>query len=487
MSDGTASPSGRIVQTKSLSLERTLGFACDRVWVFMLFYSIVPYLMSADIRSSLYMNMFVSLSSATIMLIFIGIVARRDEVMRQNHLIIILAAAAMTVGTIVGFFINLSDTVGILALGGCALATGLGSAALFVCWLELFSDVERESIIELTLGVLLAFAIGLVLNATPSIFADIVVAAMPAVSGVLLWHSSRTVEHPVDNILPGQVPKHISLLLLKGTIGVVSFGLIAGFFDVFTGYRSFEVADEYGIFLFIGGMVMMACVLAICVKPRHDNLSWVYRIAIFVFCAGCLSTLFLRDRSSFAGYLIFAGYLAFSVVLFAACVKLNKTFGLGITKLLALSYAAVYGGEVVGELLANAIGANPAQDMLPLITLISVLWLFFVHLFFFNDFFHIAPAQPNAEQTAQKTEIHRHRSPSSKRVCAIIAKRYGLTPREGEVLPMLIQGRTISRIEETLFISQGTVSTHIRHIYKKTGAENRQALIDLAEKIANEE
>ncbi|MFQ9178979.1 MAG: response regulator transcription factor [Eggerthella lenta] len=39
--------------------------------------------------------------------------------------------------------------------------------------------------------------------------------------------------------------------------------------------------------------------------------------------------------------------------------------------------------------------------------------------------------------------------------------------------------RTISRIR-ALFISAGTVSTHIRHIYQKTGVDNRQELIDLA-------
>ena len=51
------------------------------------------------------------------------------------------------------------------------------------------------------------------------------------------------------------------------------------------------------------------------------------------------------------------------------------------------------------------------------------------------------------------------------------------------VLPLLLEGRTIQRIQETLFISAGTVSTHIRHIYQKTGSDNRQELIDLSQRI----
>lgn len=69
----------------------------------------------------------------------------------------------------------------------------------------------------------------------------------------------------------------------------------------------------------------------------------------------------------------------------------------------------------------------------------------------------------------------------------IIAERYGLSPRECDVLPLLLEGRTIVRIQETLFISAGTVSTHIRHIYQKTGQANRQELIDLAQSIAENE
>ncbi len=69
---------------------------------------------------------------------------------------------------------------------------------------------------------------------------------------------------------------------------------------------------------------------------------------------------------------------------------------------------------------------------------------------------------------------------------AVIVERFGLSPRESDVLPLLLEGRTIARIQETLFISQGTVSTHIRHIYQKTGASNRQELIDLAHRISEE-
>jgi|GEM_PF-4069736 len=73
------------------------------------------------------------------------------------------------------------------------------------------------------------------------------------------------------------------------------------------------------------------------------------------------------------------------------------------------------------------------------------------------------------------------------RVTAYLAKTYQLTPRECEVLPLVIKGRTIARIQEELHISQGTVSTHTRHIYQKTQVVNRQGLLDLIDTIPDEQ
>lgn len=52
------------------------------------------------------------------------------------------------------------------------------------------------------------------------------------------------------------------------------------------------------------------------------------------------------------------------------------------------------------------------------------------------------------------------------------------------MLPLLLKGRTIARIQEELFISAGTVNTHTRHIYQKMGIHDRQQLLDLADQRA---
>lgn len=63
---------------------------------------------------------------------------------------------------------------------------------------------------------------------------------------------------------------------------------------------------------------------------------------------------------------------------------------------------------------------------------------------------------------------------------AVLAEKFGLSRREGEVLALLIQGRTVAAICGKLQLSEGTVKTHIAHIYDKTGVHARQELLDLA-------
>lgn len=63
--------------------------------------------------------------------------------------------------------------------------------------------------------------------------------------------------------------------------------------------------------------------------------------------------------------------------------------------------------------------------------------------------------------------------------CEVLARHYDLTPRELEVLSLLVQGRSRAFIREALFISKGTVDTHVHHIYSKMGIGSKDALASM--------
>ena len=60
---------------------------------------------------------------------------------------------------------------------------------------------------------------------------------------------------------------------------------------------------------------------------------------------------------------------------------------------------------------------------------------------------------------------------------AEVYQRYNISPREQELVPLVLQGNSNQQIAETLFISLSTVKTHLRSIYAKFGVKNRYELI----------
>jgi DNA-binding NarL/FixJ family response regulator len=63
------------------------------------------------------------------------------------------------------------------------------------------------------------------------------------------------------------------------------------------------------------------------------------------------------------------------------------------------------------------------------------------------------------------------------------AQRYGLTPREPEVLELLAPGYTNRHIAEQLFISEKTVSVHVSNILRKLSATSRTEAAGLAHRL----
>ena len=87
-----------------------------------------------------------------------------------------------------------------------------------------------------------------------------------------------------------------------------------------------------------------------------------------------------------------------------------------------------------------------------------------------------AGAMPPAEDTPAARGRFRQR-------CEIVANTYLLSRRESEVMYYLARGYKSSRIQQQLYISEGTAKTHIRHIYRKLNIHSQQDLIHLIDGV----
>lgn len=78
------------------------------------------------------------------------------------------------------------------------------------------------------------------------------------------------------------------------------------------------------------------------------------------------------------------------------------------------------------------------------------------------------------EKTLLENERYEERT---SRVCMQTAARYGLTPRETDVLELLLLGRTRAQIADSLALSTWTVKEYVSDIYSKVGVHSAKDLM----------
>lgn len=67
--------------------------------------------------------------------------------------------------------------------------------------------------------------------------------------------------------------------------------------------------------------------------------------------------------------------------------------------------------------------------------------------------------------------------------CAYLSQELQLTPRETEVMEMLVRGRSKVYIADAFFISENTVRGHVKRLYTKVDVHSKQELVDKVESV----
>lgn len=215
---------------------------------------------------------------------------------------------------------------------------------------------------------------------------------------------------------------------------------------------------------------------------RQFGPASLYRWAVPMAVAGVALYLLMPNESlvlpSLAFALVTIGFESMYHLLFIYAAKRYRQRGLLVASsgILTMTVGGMLGSMTMALLPA---GHRPLEATL----LISVV-----------AFVVIASATPRSgsmsgldarhERPIQEKKLVDGQNEVTGEVCRRFAERYHLTPREEEVLELMIRGRSRTFIREALFISKGTVDTHINHIYKKTGVNSKEALERLVHETA---
>lgn len=242
--------------------------------------------------------------------------------------------------------------------------------------------------------------------------------------------------------------------------------------------------------------IPVAAVFFIVVAARARlSADALYRAsALLVFAGFLLVPLSFNGLDGPAGFhassmLLYAGSDCFSVLMYYLIAAVGSRNLAGALSTSAFAFAASWLGIGCGALLVQGVerlGALDGSSFLWSSAIVTFLFMTYNFLtmrgFSFEDAIQgVLPAHPAPTAALGDGEAESSDAPQLEEACNRVVERFGLTPREGDVLRLLARGRTSPVIQEKLFLSHNTVKTHVRHIYAKMDIHSQQELIDIVE------
>ena len=480
---------------------RIFGAGLYNTWILSVFYNDYLYMAAADLRGTMYLSLFISLAALLLTLLLAPRLMPRPDKMVLSKRVISVSGIAMALSTVALCCCDVTTTLGLVLVVAGGVISGVSSGLLFLGWARLFSDVgTHRAMFELAASWAFAGLLGLVLIFTASIVSAIVVVLAGLASAFML--RAAALQRPTR---PKPVREHSLLprtkrMFARGLVACAAMGLVQGFTDVISGFRYFDVPVLHPVFLMVGCAVISVVLALVALLAKHDFVCLAYRIVAMLLVLGSLLMCAAQFPHTVSSAFIFGSYQGFFILLCAVCIDVSNYFDVRATRAFGMAVGALYLGELVGDCIGFGTTALvAASDLsLSLVGISLTVLVVFAVLFLFTEKDLVetslgemideeSEVQPQPTGNGVGSGSAQSYEERIARVTTYLAKTYQLTPRECEVLPLVIKGRTIARIQEELHISQGTVSTHTRHIYQKTQVVNRQGLLDLIDTIPDEQ
>lgn len=371
----------------------------------------------------------------------------------------------------------------IVYVAGLLFAIGGIGSTLRIAWEE---SMSLLGILHITFcfagGYLVGAFLFLSISLLPPRFIWVAFATMPLASWALLTVSSRFVASgdPATGGCAGFGPG------IAGILRTVSWKILAAVVLVYVCYGVLRASQNP--LPSVAASSLTDVVLTTLVSIMAISLGYLAfrrNVLISFYVAFPLLALASILPSNVDPYMVVATFASalVAMVLWLLIVEFIVKDGLLALACVALLRAAQLVGNLLGQGLGGLFSDESIVAVIVLLCVIGALLLLFGYRppSFGGD-------RLEEGDSAAEGEVRGHDEgfgslASSVQVATV---RFGLTPREAEVLTIWAQGRAITYIESTLFISKSTVKTHLTRIYAKTGAENREALMVLLHELASE-
>ena len=406
------------------------------------------------------------------------------------------ASAVLAASTVALAALMRTPAAPVAAVVACGVANGAGGMALSVAWgarFTLGSCASRRLVLLSFLG---GYGIYLAFLYLPSGVSALAASALPLASGALWlvdsWrrHLLTSEVWPTRGDVPGPGEAAAGLtdpgILPWGTMAL--FGVTALVGNVVSSLLMGATYAGAGV-IFPGAFIVCGCITAAALAvlgrgARRLSVERLYRYCLPFAVLGMLIILVAPTGGhALAGSLVTGASIFLQALVMLKVVESTQETGASPLLAFGVGQGVIGGvvclGNVGGRLLSTL--PDAADVWLPLVCAAGVFALFFL-LTMVTDGMSERLARECRPAGEEAQEEVAPEAPSDERRLDALAGRYALTPREREVLALLVQGRSLPYIAERLFVTTGTVKTHALHIYRKVGVGGKQELISLYER-----
>jgi len=216
--------------------------------------------------------------------------------------------------------------------------------------------------------------------------------------------------------------------------------------------------------------------------PRKTNRAYILYVAIAMFGFAFI-TFQLIGRS-------WADYLLVNTLMLGACGVYDLFWwsilggmlelGKNPARILGVGLSANVLGVLLGKLIGNAIMQTAGQSQNTTLLSMGVVCVTFTLL---------PPLHQRLTELLKShiylTTLAEIPAQEQARLVREFNLNERLSVREGEVVAMIIQGKTYKAIGEALFVSENTIKSHVKSIYSKAGVTSKAELISLLLKPPN--
>lgn len=173
--------------------------------------------------------------------------------------------------------------------------------------------------------------------------------------------------------------------------------------------------------------------------------------------------------------LMSASFMCFKILLIAFIVVISCDLNASVVTTFSVFFVAIatlfmFVMGTVYPLFATAVGPTfyaQRQTVLPVVAFVLIAATLVILLNYISSNEHSVVA------SSKSTERHG--------ALEELAALHRLMPREVDVAARVLQGYTLKKIAQLLYISEGTVQTHMKNLYRKLELHSKQELITLVD------